>query len=342
MIRGKEFQPIVHRIFGNVRGYLDSEQIQVNCPRCREREMSFQDDGRFNLEINTGLRKFHCWKCDTPKFAGSLGYLIKSYGTKFDYEQYKSYGGEEIVITNNGEEKSIFVELPEEFISFRNMNEFDNNHMDAYKYLLFDRKLSRETILKYNLGFCLEGVYKNRIIIPSYDNNGLLNYFVGRTFIEKVKPPYLNPDVDKDRIIFNEGRINFNSLVFLVEGVFDMFALVNAIPLLGKTISETLFLKLNEIKPNVIIILDPDAIKSGIELFQKLAAIYVGYEDRLRIVELPDNNDIDEVRRKFGVTQLNNYIRNSRQLVVEDFFKFKKYVDGKRKGLSFNRGSKKW
>ena len=37
-------------------------------------------------------------------------------------------------------------------------------------------------ILKYNIGYCDDGLYSNRIIIPSYDSDGQLNFFVGRAF----------------------------------------------------------------------------------------------------------------------------------------------------------------
>ena len=88
MIRGKEFHPIIERMFGDVKGYLESEQIQVNCPKCQQREGLSIPDGRYNLEINTAKRLFRCWKCDVPKFSGGLKRLIRTYGSKFDYDIY--------------------------------------------------------------------------------------------------------------------------------------------------------------------------------------------------------------------------------------------------------------
>jgi hypothetical protein len=60
-------------------------------------------------------------------------------------------------------------------------------HFEAYNYLINDRKISREIILKYRLGFCTTGKYANRIIIPSYDAKGEINYFVSRTYDPTVK-----------------------------------------------------------------------------------------------------------------------------------------------------------
>jgi len=341
MIQGKELHPIIERVFGDVRGYLEVEQIQVNCPRCQQRDGLSSPDGKFNLEINTAMKVFRCWKCDQPKFSGGLGRLIRMYGTHVDYELYKDYAGEFFVYNAEESDEVGFVELPEEFISFKNFNEYDVLHMEAYKYLTLERKINREIINKYNLGFCVEGKYEGRIIIPSYTETGEVNYFVSRAFRRGMKPPYLNPKIDKDKIIFNEGLINWDSTIYIVEGVFEVFSLpINTVPMLGKTISKTMFMKLNEKKPPVIIILDPDAITNAIEMFQNLQAIYIGQEDKLRIVSLPGNNDLDEIRRNEGVEKMNELIFDARQLELDDLFKFKKYEERERYG-SYSR-HKKW
>ena len=342
MVQGKEFHGIIERVFGDVRGYLESEQIQVNCPRCQEREGLASPDDRYNLEISTSKRIFRCWKCDQPKFSGSLGRLIRMYGTYVDYELYKDYAGDFFVYNPDGDDDEIgFVELPEEFISFKKLNEYDSEHMEAYNYLVLERKISREIINKYNLGFCIEGKYAGRIVIPSYTKNGDINYFVSRAFRRGMKPPYLNPKVDKDKIIFNEGLINWDSTIYIVEGVFEMFSLpVNTVPMLGKTISKAMFLMLSEKKPTVVIVLDPDAFTNAIEMFQKLQSIYVGQEEKLKIVELPGKNDLDEIRVKEGITKMNEHIYGARQLQLDDFFKVSKYEE--RKGYGSYSGYKKW
>ena len=53
------------------------------------------------------------------------------------------------------------------------------------------------TLTKYNLGYCEYGNYKNMIIIPSYDENGKLNYFTGRSFEKDPYRKYRNPEVIK-------------------------------------------------------------------------------------------------------------------------------------------------
>ena len=94
-IQGIEFHSIIQNIFGDVNGLNVSEQLQINCPRCQERDGLSHPDGKFNLEINTANNKrvFHCWRCDNPRFSGSLGRLIRTFGSHNDYELYKSYAG---------------------------------------------------------------------------------------------------------------------------------------------------------------------------------------------------------------------------------------------------------
>jgi hypothetical protein len=350
MIRGREFHSIVNSVFdGDVKGLSESEQIQVNCPRCQQREGLNHPDGRYNLEINTAKRIFRCWKCDEPKFSGSLGKLVRLYGSRVDYDLYKSYAGS-ISSFELGdiefEEEEIFVELPEEFIPFSEMNSNDPIHMEAYKYMVLDRKVSYETLNKYRIGFCTRGKYANRIIIPSYNQDGDLTYFVGRAFRKGMKPPYLNPKANKDAIIFNEGMINWDSTIYMVEGVFEMLSFpINTIPILGKNMPMAFFNKIKEIKPNIVIVLDPDALKNTIEIYQKLVIIYGEQSDRVKFVKLDGSKDLDEIKRSEGNLGVIKRIKTLRSIESDDYFTFKKYNNeygGKRRYFNSSRENNQW
>jgi DNA primase len=115
--------------------------------------------------------------------------------------------------------------------------------------------------------------------------------------------------------------INWDSTIYLVEGVFEMFSFpVNIVPMLGKDLSDALFHKLKAHKPEVVILLDPDAYKSSIDLFYKLHAIYVGEEERVRIVKLPTNEDLDELRRSQGHEAVIKALYSARGLTTDDYF----------------------
>lgn len=337
-IQGQEFHSILLNIFQDVKGLNVSSQLTTCCPKCQEEGGLSYPDGKFNLEISTafGKRFFKCWKCE-PRFSGSLGKLIRLYGTKADYELYKSYAdiyGDDTYYSDEEKEYAPVI-LPREMILFSEMEITNSEHFEAYNYLLNERQISREMMLKYRLGFCVEGRYSRRIIIPSYDSSGEINYFVSRTYDPTVKKmKYDNPKSDKDRIIFNEGLVNWDSTVILVEGVFDMFSVPNAIPLLGKTLSTTLFMKLKEMKPNVVVLLDPDAYKDCIELYYQLHTIYVDCEERVKLVKLPTNDDVDELRRNHGQDAVIKALRTARDLTVDDYFikKLQKPYDYSRTG----------
>ena len=293
---------------------------------CAQREGLSQPDGKFNLEISTanGRKVFHCWKCE-PKFAGSLDRLIKKYGSASDYELYKSYKGltdfEDDEDKEYEEAEYARIGLPKETILFSDIDLKNPEHFEAYNYLITERKLTKKTILRYRLGFCIEGKYSKRIIIPSYDVYGEVNYFVSRTYDPRVKKrKYDNPQSDKDALIFNEGFIDWDSPVFLVEGVFDMFSVPNSIPLLGKTISKLLYLRLKEYQPKIIIILDPDAWTNEMNLYDILKLIYDDETNKILVVNLTGEYDVDEIRKFLGEDEVIKRLYGARKLNDMDYF----------------------
>jgi len=320
---------LFRRIFSEVQNE-GSSQIQVNCPRCQERDNLDEPDGKFNLEINLDKHMFRCWKCDEPKFSGrSLEYLIKLFGGKDELEEYKQVREDYFDMFNDEEkseeeEKEVAVNLPDEFIPFSSMDEDDPQHLEAYRYLVFDRKIPRDIMFKYRLGFCVTGRFKNRVVIPSFDKNGKLNYFVARTWIKGVKPTYLNPKVEKGKFIYNEGFINWDAPVYLVEGGFEELSFpVNAIPLLGKVIGEKLFFELKDKKPEIIVILDPDAVKDAIRLYEQLQGIYYDCTEKVKIIIMEGKHDLDEVKRNFDVEGVKKVIQSARYLNDLDYLRLK-------------------
>ena len=131
----------------------------------------------------------------------------------------------------------------------------------ALNYLL-KRNIGVDLINKYNIGYAISGDYRGRIIFPSYDIDGEINYYIGRSYDPYSKLKYKNPEVSKMEIIFNEGKINWDSNIYLVEGVFDHITIPNSIPMLGKVLNDILFNQLiTKAEAKVIILLDADAKK---------------------------------------------------------------------------------
>jgi hypothetical protein len=170
------------------------------------------------------------------------------------------------------------IELPKEFtplISQTNKNNSKINnplYMKFYNYIINDRKLSKYDILKYNIGYCLSGDYKDNVIIPSYDDEYNINYFVGRNIYGGYKVPN-SKIIHKSDVIFFESNINWNYPVNITEGVFDAITLKrNTIPLLGKSLSKTILYKLvmNGVKEVNLYLDDDVSIKAKEDIKDRL------------------------------------------------------------------------
>ena len=158
--------------------------------------------------------------------------------------------------------------------------------------------ITDEIIYKFNIGYCYHGQYANRIIVPSYDSNQEINYFVGRSYLNHPRLKYKNPQTQKELIIFNEYLIKWHEPVYIVEGPFDSLFLDNSIPLLGKYISDLLYMKLYDFAYKIVIILDGDAWDDAVKLYHKLnCGKLMG---NVWIVRLPKDKDIAELQGKIN------------------------------------------
>ena len=271
--------------------YESKGQISFDCPVCAEEKGLDSGDGKGNLEINYSRHVYKCWACsETYGTHGPLGKLFDQYATKGQKKVYNLIKPEEL---KQEDIKRPKLRLPEGFTTFKDSNPRFIPHIEAYRYLI-SRGVTDEMIEKYNIGYTVNGDFAYRIIVPSYNTDGQLNYFVARSWVPK-KMKYKNPSIPKDEIIFNEGRIDWDKDIFLCEGAFDSFFLDNSIVMLGKKMSkllfETLYAKANG---NIIICCDGDAFEDGIRVYAELngGRLY----NKIKIVKLPVDKDICDLR----------------------------------------------
>ena len=99
------------------------------------------------------------------------------------------------------------------------------------------------------------------VIIPSYDGDGFLNYYVGRSFDKNAYIKHKLASATKDIVGF-EMLINWDLPVILCEGAFDAMTIKrNAIPLFGKKISSELMKKIIQSKcKSIYLALDDDKL----------------------------------------------------------------------------------
>jgi len=139
----------------------------------------------------------------------------------------------------------------------------------ARKYLK-SRDISNEDVLTWKIGYCDAGEYSGRIIIPSFDNDGDLNYFIARAYDDNWMK-YKNPPASKD-VVFNELFVDWDNDLVIVEGVFDAIVAGNSVPLLGSTLREDskLFKKLVQHDTPIYMALDADASSKETKIIKKL------------------------------------------------------------------------
>ena len=285
---------LITNIFGEPKMVNEIRgQISVDCPVCSH-EIKGMDktDGKGNLEINYQQHVFKCWACsETHGTHGHLGKLIDKFGSKKDKKIYNLIRPDEFEKKEKVYKK---LELPKEYKKFDEVHPLHIPRKEAINYL-HKRGISDYIIEKYQIGFCLEGDYAGRIVVPSFDKKGELNFFVSRSWNPRSKLKYKNPEASKDFLIFNESLIDWKKDIYLVEGVFDSFFLDNSICLLGKFLNDNLWEKLyTKAKKNIIVCLDGDAYTDAKNLYDKLngGALY----NRVKLVKLPKDKDVCDLR----------------------------------------------
>lgn len=287
MEENEEILELLRDILGKEKQYYKNKgQIAFNCPYCDE------DRNKGNLEISLIKGVYKCWSCsDTNETHGPLGKLIEEFGSKKQKKLYNLFKPKEF---NTGETEKIKLQLPESYKKFKDSNPIYPVYKQAMNYLA-SRGITNDIIEKYEIGFSDDGPTAGRIIVPSYDKNGQLNYYIARSWKVKTRSKYKNPSVPKDEIIFNESLIDWNKDIFLVEGVFDGFFLPNSVPMLGKHLSSLLLETIyDKAKGKIIICLDGDAFKDAVKLYHSLNG--GNLFGRIKIVKLPEDKDVCDLR----------------------------------------------
>lgn len=274
---------LINNVFDNDTKRRTNE-ILIKCPYCNHK--------KHKLSINTKTLQWHCWVCNKKgvgfkylfiKVNAAQNYLIKANELKPDVKFNAS----------NSLSKEFKLSLPLEFQPLITGSLRDPEFKNAAKYLR-KRGLNKIDILRHNIGYCSSGPYKGFIIIPSYDAQGELNYFVGRTYYDSDFK-HKNPKASKNVIGF-DMLINWKEDINICEGAFDAIAIgENSIPLFGKFMLKQLKDKILKNKPErVNIILDKDASQAAVELSQQL----ISQNIPTYFIELPSDKDPNELGRE--------------------------------------------
>jgi len=289
-------------------------QYNWNCPFC--------GDSKARFFANTDRKVTYCHNCE---YSGSIITFISDInhiGWRDALEVFRGYEGyqtklpdsleEEIysrfITTGESLQKKYVFPLPEEYISM--MEARGKEGHKAYVYLK-GRGLNADDMDRYSIGYCAEGKYANRIIMPDFEE-GKLIYWQARSFLPEPKSyvskktyrKVLNPSltkeqvnrgeiaVEKSEVISNIDLIKEHGIAVICEGRMDGYSLGDMGACIhGKHMSDTQFLKLatNQDKiDRVIIMLDSDAMRSAIMCASRLDKHFPG---RVSMCHLPEGQD---------------------------------------------------
>jgi len=279
---------IISTILGD--NYRSNDEHLFACPYCKHHKKK--------LSINIEKNLYKCWICEST--GRDIRRLVRRFG---DFNQLQAWDK----LTNRiniNEFDDLFAEnaakridsqlivLPSGFISLN--NEASLSATPALNYLKKRGILDKDT-LYWKMGYCMDGRYANRIIVPSFDDNGDLNYFVARNFSSDPRK-YLNPPVSKD-IIFNELYLEWDTDLVVTEGIFDaIVAGPNAVPLLGSTLrpNSKLFMKIVQNDTPVFLALDPDADKKE----KRIIKLFLTYGLEVYKIDISGYQDVSDMGRE--------------------------------------------
>ena len=280
------------------------------CPFCTHHK------NKMEISLRTTAKRenfWHCWVC------GAKGKTLLTLFKKIKAPKGKIDELNILIVPTKNEEHVVVgtLELPKEFISLSNIIEDKIAQIEAKHALKFLKKrgITQNDIIKYNIGFCKEGPYAERVIIPSFDELSKLNYFIARSYKDSDRK-YKNPPVAAKDVIGFELYINWDAPLILVEGMFDALTIKrNVIPLFGKVIHGKLMEKLVKSSVDrIYIALDNDARRDAL----KQAEMLMSYGKEVYLVEM-EGKDANEI----GFEQFLNTIEQTQPLNLQSLLEKK-------------------
>jgi DNA primase len=283
----------------------------------------FKEDNKFKLSISPSKQCYHCWKTDN---SGPLWKLVidtdkcskqQAFETVYNQDSIDNFdnkidGLRQKVAEKFKEKKnnSSSSELPESFRYISHSNNGEIN-LKAIRYVSDERKIDP---VKWRMGYCFNGRYQGRLIIPFFDKNDKIIYWIGRSLYNQ-EPKYLNFNgLNKQDLLFSKDWNFENQDVFVTEGVFDMISLsecgFNAVSIQGAAISE------NQIKflikaRNIILAFDKDsagqtAVEKNTKILKENGLFNLKYIK-------PVLKDWNEFLIKYGKERMKEYVSNNIQ-----------------------------
>jgi hypothetical protein len=277
-------------VFGN--GLRAGFSYAVTCPKCCDDEHR-RKKKKLSIRLDNGMH--HCWICGLK--GKTLLYTIKKFFPTRLHEYTRIFNEEDYQChIECVEEQEEILELPSGFIPLVTAyKSCDPDIRDVIDYLC-SRGLGLDDFWRWRLGTCTSGRFSRRVIMPSFDQFGTLNYFTARSIDSDGAKKYINSKVKRKDVVFNEINIRWDEPIILVEGPFDLTKCGwNSIAMLGSFLDESyvLFRKIVTHGSDVVLVLDQDASQKMIKIAHRLSS----YGINVKCVNLDKFNDVGEMSK---------------------------------------------
>ena len=287
MIDTKERVEILTRALGACT--LDRKGLNAafRCPECGGSKKQ-----KFIVRIDTG--QYHCWVCDAR--GASIAKVLRKLSPEVAARWEGVSGSHQRRFVDEVIEAPK-VELP---IGFRLLAEcLDSRDPDTRACINYvhERGLGLREMWYFRLGFIRRGRLARRVIMPSFDSEGKLNYWTARAIDKDVIGKYVNPSIPRGEFIFNELNLDWRQEMTLVEGPFDLTKCdSNATAILGSNMSRksALFQAIARNRTPVILALDSDMPEKQ----HKWAKALSEFDVPVKVLDLGGNKDVGEMTRQ--------------------------------------------
>lgn len=280
----------------------NGKEMRVNCPVCGE--------VRHRLFINVENGRVYCQNCGFGKHTSIVGLIQYVEGVSYSkaFSVFKDVKGSLSLPESVSKDtiNNIFmgdlrqsldkraIPLPEEYVPL------DPKHTNivtkrAVKYL-HSRGITDRQITKYKFGFCMDGEYKHRVIIPITEN-GDLRFWVARAissdaYMKEKSPSDNDWNISKSEVVFNiDVAAKKYHTAIISEGIFDAMSWGDAgISLLGKSLYQeqlNILLDYRELlTEGIYVALDYDAKDNASQIAKELSEYFKVY-----IINIPKQLD---------------------------------------------------
>ena len=287
MINAKERVEILTRALGSCT--LDRKGINAafRCPDCKDSKKQ-----KFIVRIDTG--QYHCWVCDAR--GASIAKVLRKLSPDAAARWEGATGSHQRRFVDEVIEAPK-VEIP---IGFRLLAEsLDSRDPDVRDCLSYvnERGLGLREMWYFRLGYVKRGRLSRRIIMPSFDSDGKINYWTARAIDDRAVGKYINPPIPRGEFIFNELNLDWRSEITLVEGPFDLTKCdSNATAILGSNMSRksALFQAIARSRTPTVLALDSDMPEKQ----HKWAKALSEFDVPVRILDLNGYKDVGEMTKK--------------------------------------------